>query len=361
MKGTRIILTIQILVFSAIIAIAQPGISFDEETYDFGNIEEAGGAVEHKFVFKNKGNAPLIVQNVKASCGCTTPAWTKDPVMPGQEGFITARFNPKNRPGTFTKTLTITTNAQPNISRIYIKGQVKPQPKTPQLEYPVKIGQLRMRYRSLHMGEIMTNEPAVKKFDVYNDSEKPLTFLSESNLPEHIKIKVEPQTLSAKSKGTLTISYDAFKKNDYGTVMDNITLVTDESTESKKQLRVRATIREYFPPMTKEELAKAPKLVVKEGTYDFGSVSNGEKINTSFILTNTGQSELKIRTTKSTCGCAVAKLEKKSLQPGESTEMEVTFDSKGRKGTQQKSISIYTNDPANPTQRVIIKGRVIES
>jgi len=60
-------------------------ITFTEESYDFGKIAEEKGPVTHEFTFTNTGAQPLIIQSVKASCGCTTPDWTRDPVLPGKK------------------------------------------------------------------------------------------------------------------------------------------------------------------------------------------------------------------------------------------------------------------------------------
>ena len=63
-------------------------ISFEKEVHDFGKIKEDGGKVEYKFMFTNTGDSPLILTNVRASCGCTSPTWTEKPIMPGQKGFV---------------------------------------------------------------------------------------------------------------------------------------------------------------------------------------------------------------------------------------------------------------------------------
>jgi hypothetical protein len=103
---------------------SQPNISFINETHDFGEVVE-GKVATHEFVFTNTGNAPLIIQNVQASCGCTSPFWTKEPVMPGKTGTIKASYNSAGRPGPFTKSLTITSNAANTPSKVvYIKGMV---------------------------------------------------------------------------------------------------------------------------------------------------------------------------------------------------------------------------------------------
>ena len=73
---------------------SESSIVFLKTTYDFGDIKEADGSVTHTFEFTNNGNSPLIVQDVKSSCGCTTPDWTREPVKPGEKGTITAEYNP---------------------------------------------------------------------------------------------------------------------------------------------------------------------------------------------------------------------------------------------------------------------------
>lgn len=114
----------------ALVLIAQtlfaqsPELKFSESTHDFGKIDEAGGKVSHVFEFTNTGSSPLVIENVQASCGCTTPSWTRTPVQPGQKGSVTAEYNPYMRPGAFMKSLTISSNASTPKTVIYIKGEV---------------------------------------------------------------------------------------------------------------------------------------------------------------------------------------------------------------------------------------------
>ena len=84
----------------------------------------------HEFVFTNNGNQPLVLTAVKASCGCTTPSWTKEPVLPGQSGHIKASYNSKNRPGRFHKSITITSNAVHSLpSSFYKRNRYKERPR----------------------------------------------------------------------------------------------------------------------------------------------------------------------------------------------------------------------------------------
>jgi len=95
------------------------------DTYDFGTIKE-GPLAEHIFEFKNTGKEPLIVQNASASCGCTTPEWPKEPILPGKTSKITVRYNTQGRVGPFTKDIYIQSNASTEGDRIqlHIKGTV---------------------------------------------------------------------------------------------------------------------------------------------------------------------------------------------------------------------------------------------
>lgn len=100
-------------------------LAFTNETHDFGTVPE-GPAAEHEFKFKNTGREPLILQTVNASCGCTTPSWSKEPVLPGKTGTIKASFATEKRPGGFTKSITVVSNAGTKV--LTIKGNVEPAP-----------------------------------------------------------------------------------------------------------------------------------------------------------------------------------------------------------------------------------------
>jgi len=101
-----------------------PVFKFMEESFDFGSEIIEGEKVTHKFTFTNEGNTPLIIERVKASCGCTTPDWPKKPIAPGETGEITATYNSKGRPGPFNKAVRITSNAATPTKVLYIKGKV---------------------------------------------------------------------------------------------------------------------------------------------------------------------------------------------------------------------------------------------
>ncbi len=106
---------------------AEPAVEFPELVHDFGTIAENGGAVSHEFSFTNTGDAPLMIVNASASCGCTRPDFPKKPIKAGKSDRIKVTFLPAGRPGEFNKTVTIRTNAKKTKKvTLRIKGFVTP-------------------------------------------------------------------------------------------------------------------------------------------------------------------------------------------------------------------------------------------
>ncbi len=99
-----------------------PKMEVSETTYNFGKIPQ-GIPAKHKFEITNIGNEPLIIQNVQKVCGCTVTSWTKDPIMPGEKGYVTAQYNAA-RMGNFKKPITVVSNAVNSPMRLYFQGEV---------------------------------------------------------------------------------------------------------------------------------------------------------------------------------------------------------------------------------------------
>lgn len=121
MKKFFAILVVMLTVTS--MSFAQKGVmKFKEETHNFGKIEQ-GKPVTEEFVFTNTGISPIVITNVSASCGCTTPNYTKEPILPKKTGIIKATFNAAAM-GTFNKSITVFSNAESPSITLFLKGEV---------------------------------------------------------------------------------------------------------------------------------------------------------------------------------------------------------------------------------------------
>ncbi len=102
-------------------------ISFTKTVHDFGKITQ-GEKAEYSFKFTNTGTQQLLLSNVAASCGCTVPQYSKEPINPGESGFIKVIFDSDKRLDKFEKSLTVSSNTNPSETVLYITGMVIPKP-----------------------------------------------------------------------------------------------------------------------------------------------------------------------------------------------------------------------------------------
>ncbi|WP_080905841.1 DUF1573 domain-containing protein [Parabacteroides sp. Marseille-P3160] len=123
----RLVFVFMAILLAAGVASAQQksaAIVASETTHDFGDIKESAGPVSYTFKIKNEGEVPLVITRVVASCGCTTPAWSKEPIAPSKGGEIKVTFDPNGRPGPFTKPVSVYSNGKTGSYILTIKGNV---------------------------------------------------------------------------------------------------------------------------------------------------------------------------------------------------------------------------------------------
>jgi hypothetical protein len=338
--------------------LAEP-IQFQDKTHDFGEIAESNGPAVYEFSFLNKSARPVKILGVQPSCGCTTPGWSKEPVAPGKTGFIKASFDPKGRPGYFNKSLTVTTDLDGNSVVLQIKGTVvdKKEEKGP-YDLVIENGNLRLRNSSFNVGKVFVNkEPSPMEFPMYNAGRDTLKFI-ETVMPKYIKLDV-PKSLAPDTKGSIKITFDAKQRNQYGFNSDNILLKTNDKIQPEKSFSVYATVEESFPTLSPDEQAKAPILNFETYSVDMGKLRKGIDFQRSIKFKNKGKKELIIRYVQSNCSCLVSNSKVVSLKPSEEGSLQITFNTDGRDGLQNKAVTIYSTDPINPVQRITLTG-VIE-
>ncbi len=353
------LITAGLLIVSANLQAQQVrAITFREDVFDFGNVAEQGGPVTHEFVFTNNSGRPVKILSVQASCGCTTPGWSKEVVAPSKTGFVQASFNPQGRPGYFNKTLTVTTDYDTNPIVLQIRGEVESTGKVSETEYQVANGNWKLRTQVFNMGKVLIkDEPTLREFPFVNGGEKPVSFGGKIVAPAYIKVDVQPATVAPGQKGSVRISYDGELKNKYGFQSDNIEITTDDEANPVKTFSVYATLEDYFPPLSVDELSKAPRLSIGN-TVDFGRVKSTGQSTREIQFTNVGKNDLSIKSLQGNCTCVAVGASKYSLKPGETGTLRLTFDPGERTGTLTKAVTIYSNDPQAPVQRVTLSAYV---
>ena len=136
-------------------------IAFEKTTFNMGLVQENGGKVTHEFKFTNKGKAPLLIKFIETTCGCTTPKWNRKPIPPGDSGVVTVTFNPKDRPGTFSKKIIVYTNGNPPNLVLKLNGEVVGKPADIDKEYPFTAGELRVNTDTISINQLKTKQQIV--------------------------------------------------------------------------------------------------------------------------------------------------------------------------------------------------------
>lgn len=334
-----------------------PSIAFKTTVHNFGNIKEEGGVVTHDFTFKNTGNQPLIISRVVASCGCTTPTWSKEPIPPGGDGFIRVAYNPRNRPNAFNKSITVYSNAKQGNVLLRIQGFVEPRPKTLEDEYPYQIGQIRLKTNHLAFTRMYKDQKKTLQVEFINNSKEPVS-VEFTRVPPHVTLEVNAPVIEPGKKGTITATYDAAKKNDWGFAVDRAWVKINGKELPNARLTISASIQEDFSKMTPEEKANAPHISFDNKVFNFGEMEQRATVDHDFVFTNTGKSDLIIRKVSSSCGCTVVSPKEKVIKPGGSSTIKAIFNSGTRVGVQNKSITVVTNDPSMPTTILRLTGNV---
>jgi len=333
-------------------------IAFEKLQHNFGTFKEELGVQTVDFSFKNDGTSPLILNNVQASCGCTTPEWTREPIAPGAKGIIKVSYDPRNRPGVFNKTIRVSSNAENADVVLTIMGEVTPRARTIEEDYPNEIGPLRAKTNHLAFTTIKENQIRKDSVEIINNSAQ-LVQLSFKTPPPHLSAIFRPAKLAPKQKGYIVVTFDATKIKAYGFVMHRLYLNIDGQDDYRNSIAVSTTLEEDFSNLSAEDLKNAPAVSYDSESFDFGDIKPGTKNEHVFTLKNAGKKDLIIRDVKSSCGCTAVSPSKNVVPSGESVPLKVVFDSTGKSGRQNKTITVITNDPKNPTTILRISSNIV--
>ena len=350
----KILSTLFMVLAAVTMSAQQPVITFEKTEHDFGKIHEEDGRVSVNFEFKNEGMAPLVLSNVRASCGCTTPTWTKEPVEPGQKGSITVTYNPNGRPGRFQKTVTITSNASEATKKVYIKGEVIPKQAKPVNKYTIAVGALNMKSTTLDLGTITKGESKSGELEYTNlKAEEHTAELHMNAADAYVGYQVTLPTVKSNEVGKFIFFMDTKATKLYGPVEVYAFVGVDgklEKTDDYK-LTVKANIVEDFSKMTVEEKQQAPIIELAE-EQNAGKIAAGKNLKFSFPVKNSGVNALEVRRAYAADNRLTVK-QPKAIKSGKKGNVTVDINTKNLEpGAYSREVVIITNDYANPIKKV---------
>lgn len=332
---------------------------WERNLIDIGTVMQEKGEVTSEFFFVNKADFPIFIQEVVTDCGCTTASYTTDTLSVDKIGSIKIRYEPTDRSGPFSKMIIVKTNIDSDGDSLFLEGYNLPYPEDVESHYSKKVGGFGFHTTTINFGNVFDNEPKLKQVDFFNFKDYPVMLNEVRTVaPDYVKVHFKPGSVPAHSRGLLTLSYDGAKKNDLGYFEDSLTVALIGNKEPLIPLKMIASVQEYFEPVPLSEIGTLPKLVLSEQEVDLNRIKSNMPVSKIIILTNEGVQPLNIRKVISNCDCLVFSLGKEDLAVGEKTELVFTFDPKGRRGIDHKTLTIFSNDPLNPTRTIVIKSRI---
>jgi len=320
-------------------------ISFNETEHDFGTIGEKNGNVTFDFVLTNNSNETIVITNAVASCGCTRPIWTKEPIEPGKQGTIAVTYNPLGRVSPFNKPVTVYFNNQSNPVTLKIKGTVVKgdvAKKKPEDDYPVALGSYLLKSKELNFDRVNLKEAKTIRLEVFNNSDNPVTQKT-VKLPKYLTVAFTPVTIPAKSAGVVDVTLNVQENNIYGDLTGDFTLLINDARQS---FPYSAIVLDNFSQWTATQKTSAGKININGAEINFGNLSSGS--SRTLRIANSGKSALNIHAIQSSDPAVTVSKSRLVINPGEIADVKINIDTKKIPANLSSKLSVISDDPNTP-------------
>lgn len=355
----KILITLSAVAFSGFVS-AQQSVKFSSLTWDYGDIKEDGGKVEHTFTFTNVGSEPLSLVRVTSNCGCTTPEYSRTPIAVGGQGRIKVLYDPMDRPGRFSKNIVVKTSAGDDLTLV-VEGNVLPRQKSIEEIYPFDMGGGVRLASNFHAFSYVGRGERV---------EQTIAWINTSKIDARVAFHPEqrsglftidaPAMLAAGKSGELTMVYDVPASSAlYGTLNDVVSMKINGAT-SRVKLSANVIAVDRYERLAED--ISLPSLTLSKKIIKFAEVKYPDMVSDSTIeLTNEGGSDLIIRAVEYPAGVVDCSLKAGDrLRPGESRKLKITFRSgECSYGPFSERMRIITNDVVRPMQSLRVTAIVV--
>jgi hypothetical protein len=359
MKTLRLLAAAAYAAFLAPTALAGPAITWLSSVHDFGAFDEDDGIVSCEIPYVNSGDSPLLLTGARASCGCTTPQISREPLAPGDTAAIVVSFDPTGRPGRFSKKIRISSNTEPATSTLEVKGVVVGSASTVGQRFPVDFGTLKLRTGAVMAGEVTKGKTQTVFVDGYNRSAHEVR-PRVGNLPPYIGANTAPETVGPGEQFSLVFYFHSDRCPLYGLVSSTVTLDAGDGSEPR-ELPVVAMVKEDFSKLSDAARAKAPVIRPETDRLDFGRLDRhqSEKTSRSITLRNDGRSPLLIRRVYSGDKGIEASVSSEKIKAGKTAVLTLNVDPSQLPGDILNArVQVISNDPSAPVVTIRAVGEL---
>ena len=336
-------------------ALAQPRFVPDTDIKKAGEVEFQ---TPRKFSlgFTNKGDKPLLIQEVKASCGCLDVSFPETPIAPGAHGEIAVTFDAKML-GFFYKEVEVLTTASDEPTYIAIQGTVVTEVQDYSDEFPLDLGNVRLINNTVEFEDVNKGDKPTAELRVLN-TDRTAYRPELMHLPPYLSAKCEPEDIPAGKVGTIRLTLDSEKLNGLGLNQTSIYLsryMGDKISETNEIL-VSAILLPSFADMDSTALAAAPVLSVSESSIELEPLNGKKEISHNIILSNTGKRDLHIQQVQVFNRALGVSIADRTIRPGKSAKLKISVTARYlNKSKGRMRVLLITDAPEQTKQYINVE------
>lgn len=364
------------LIFFAITVNAQQ-LHWMQTAINLGTFQEEAGKQEAVFKFVNIGSDPVMINNVRTSCGCTAADYPKNDIVPGDTAVIVVTYDPLGMMGRFEKTVKVYVGKDNYLTTLYISGKVLTCGKLMESKYPYKLGPLYLNCDSVWFGDIEQGSTHNRYIHAYNSSSDTLN-ISWINNAKGLSISSSSTEVEPGDLVTLNLYYNSIWAIEPGPDLMQFTLLADNSgsTDYRMNIPVGANIVPVNDNLSPDKIAHSPHIIYPTSLIDLGKLKKDKSVNVKFKISNSGKEPLelyRIYATDLGAACSLCPIKNfrinkfpKYIKPGKTVELKgkLWLDELTMLGRNAFNlmIEIKSNDPRNIRNQgnIHIVGQIIE-
>lgn len=308
-----------------------------------------------KYELKNNGSQPLQITDVRTDCGCTSVNWEKQPIPPGHSTIITLSYD-ANTLGTFQKSVSITTNASTTPLLLSLKGRVVREVVNYDKDFPVSIGDLRLSSEDLLFDDVNRGEQPQTTLFIFNNGKKDYS-PELMHLPTYLKAYAEPETIRPGKIGKMIVTLNSNEVRNFGLTQSSIYLsrFPGDRVGNENELNTSVILLPHFSEAERNSPV-APKADIAT-SIDLGNFGDAKELKGQLMLTNRGQSPLKVKMLQVYNRGISVSLSKGTIKPGASAKLKVSLSQSTTNIRGSRRILLITNDPQLPKITIEVKAK----
>ena len=333
-------------------------LEFDKTVHNFGDILVDSGPVSCTFTVRNTGSKPVVIYNAVTTCGCTKAEWTKEPIMPGKTGKISATYSNDEGPYPFDKSITVYMSEPKKPIILKMRGICMAEKIPVKNTYTMTYGPLGLREAYIKCGNLEQEGMKSNSVTVANVSDEPIKVESH-DVTEQLEINVSPNPIPAGETAEMSFCIKADRSKwgrNYYWATPVINGKTYRNSDNSSRIGIWAITKENFEGLSEEERAKAGRPKFETSTFSFGKVKRGTQIHAEYTFKNVGNTCFQVYKVDVDAE-NWSHSDIPGAKPGETVKFRVHLDTTGMPAGETLAIvSLTTNSPLRPIVNLFISG-----